>query len=116
MNEPNLRQQMVIRKAKKSSWQIITKSIVSFLIIWALWALTAYLIVDDHHALFMRPLVDRWTLWDILRAAVAVVAVQLFILQLWRLYIRSRMKKYRRQQAAANAQKENKKNGINAQI
>ena len=79
-----LRNQMVIHKAKKTS-----------LTVWGLWTLSFYLIAKDHHFLFNNPIVLHWTLWEILRAALAFVLIQLVILQAWSLYVR-RVMRYRR--------------------
>lgn len=90
-----LRNQMVIHKAKKTSLTVSTKSTVSFVTVWGLWTLSFYLIAKDHHFLFNNPIVLHWTLWEILRAALAFVLIQLVILQAWCLYVR-RVMRYRR--------------------
>ena len=90
-----LRNQMVIHKAKKTSLTVSTKSTVSFVTVWGLWMLSFYLIAKDHHFLFNNPIVLHWTLWEILRAALAFVLIQLVILQAWSLYVR-RVMRYRR--------------------
>ncbi len=97
MYNANLREQMIIRKAKRRSLSITTKSILAFMVIWSLWALTAYLIIDDHHTLFMQPLVAGWTLWDIFRAALVIVLSQLVILQAWSILVKYRMDRKRRE-------------------
>lgn len=103
MHNQDLRDQMIIRKAKRRSLSITTKSIIAFLVIWSLWALTAYLVIDDHHALFMRPLVGGWTLWDIFRAALVIVLSQLIILQAWSILVKHRMKRKRKQENVKDA-------------
>ncbi|ATD64479.1 hypothetical protein ACFPVS_07825 [Neisseria weixii] len=97
MYNANLREQMIIRKAKRRSLSITTKSILAFMVIWSLWALAAYLIIDDHHTLFMQPLVAGWTLWDIFRAALVIVLSQLVILQAWSILVKYRMDHKRRE-------------------
>ena len=97
MYNANLHEQMIIRKAKRRSLSITTKSILAFMVIWSLWALTAYLIIDDHHTLFMQPLVAGWTLWDIFRAALVIVLSQLVILQAWSILVKYRMDGKRRE-------------------
>ena len=57
-----LRNQMVIHKAKKTSLTVSTKSTVSFVTVWGLWTLSFYLIAKDHHFLFNNPIVLHWTL------------------------------------------------------
>ena len=64
-----LRNQMVIHKAKKTSLTVSTKSILSFVAVWGL--------------------------WEILKAALAFVLIQLVILQAWCLYVH-RVMRYRR--------------------
>ena len=90
-----LRNQMVIHKAKKPSLTVSAKSILSFVAVWGLWTLTFYLIAKDHHFLFNNPIVHHWTLWEILKAALAFVLIQLVILQAWCLYV-CRVMRYRR--------------------
>lgn len=86
---------MVIHKAKKTSLTVSTKSILSFVTVWGLWALTFYLITKDHHFLLNNPIVHHWTLWEILKAALAFVLIQLVILQAWCLYV-CQVMRYRR--------------------
>lgn len=86
---------MVIHKAKKTSLTVSTKSILSFVAVWGLWALTFYLIAKDHHFLLNNPIVRHWTLWEILKAALAFVLIQLVILQAWCLYV-CQVMRYRR--------------------
>ena len=50
---------MVIHKAKKTSLTVSTKSILSFVAVWGLWALTFYLIAKDHHFLLNNPIVHH---------------------------------------------------------
>lgn len=90
-----LRNQMVIHKAKKTSLTVSTKSTVSFVTVWGLWTLSFYLIAKDHHFLFNNPIVLHWTLWEILKAALAFVLIQLVILQAWCLYV-CQVMRYRR--------------------
>ena len=90
-----LRNQMVIHKAKKTSLTVSTRGTVSFVTVWGLWTLSFYLIAKDHHFLFNNPIVLHWTLWEILRAALAFVLIRLVILQAWSLYVR-RVMRYRR--------------------
>lgn len=103
MHNRELRDQMVIRKAKRGSLSITTKSIMAFLVIWSLWMLTAYLVIDDHHALFMRPLVGGRTLWDIFRIALVIVLSQLVILQAWSILVKYRMNRKRKQENVEDA-------------
>lgn len=103
MHNRDLRNQMIIRKAKRGSLSITTKSIVAFLVIWSLWALTAYLVIDDHHALFMRPLVGSLTLWDIFRAALVIVLSQLVLLQAWSIWMKYRIDRKRKQEEVEDA-------------
>ena len=86
---------MVIHKAKKTSLTVSTKSTVSFVTVWGLWTLSFYLIAKDHHFLLNNPIVHHWTLWEILKAALAFVLIQLVILQAWCLYV-CQVMRYRR--------------------
>lgn len=98
MYNEELREQMIIRKAKRRSLGITTKSMMAFIVIWTLWALTAYLVIDDHHKLFMQPLISDWTLWDIFRTALVIVLSQLVILQAWSILVTYRMERKRREE------------------
>ena len=82
-----LRELMVIHKARNTKWVISTKSLLIFTITWALWLLTVYLIVDDHRTLFYSPIIGPWTLVDLAKAALAIVLVQLNLLLLWSIFI-----------------------------
>lgn len=98
MYNADLREKMIIRKAKRPSVSVNTKSSAAFTLIWSLWALTAYLIIDDHHTLFMRPLIAGWTLWDIFRTALVIVLAKLVILQAWGIYVKHRIESERREE------------------
>ncbi|MDO4225886.1 hypothetical protein [Neisseria sp.] len=79
----DLRELMVIHKAKNPNPVISTKSMLIFAVTWSLWLLTVYLIVNDHRNLFYNPIVGTWTLADLAKAAVAVVLAQLNLLLVW---------------------------------
>ncbi|ASK27815.1 hypothetical protein [Neisseria chenwenguii] len=80
---PELRKQMIIRKADHCPTTRVIKSLIAFVLIWGLWGLTAYLVANDRLALFTRPLIGSWTLRDIACTAFAVVLMQLVVVQIW---------------------------------
>lgn len=79
----DLRELMVIHKAKNPNPVISTKSMLIFAVTWSLWLLTVYLIVNDHRNLFYNPIVGNWTLADLAKAAAVVVLAQLNLLLVW---------------------------------
>ncbi|OSI08646.1 Uncharacterised protein [Neisseria animaloris] len=79
----DLRELMIINKARNVNLTISTKSLLIFTITWVLWFLTAYFIVNDHRVLLYNPVIGTWTLADLLKASVAFVLVQLNILLIW---------------------------------
>lgn len=88
MAEPiqDLRELLVIHKARNPNPIISTKSILIFAFTWSLWFLTAYLILRDHQTLVYRPLIGTWTLAYLAKIAAAVVLVQLNILLAWSVF------------------------------
>ena len=89
----DLRELMVIHKARNPNPAISTKSMLIFAVTWSLWLLTVYLIVNDHRALLYNPIVGTWTLADLAKAAAAVVLAQLNLLLVWSVCI-SRKRRY----------------------
>lgn len=89
----DLRELMVIHKARNPNPVISTKSMLIFAVTWSLWLLTVYLIVNDHRALFYNAIVGTWTLADLAKAAAAVVLAQLNLLLVWSVCI-SRKRKH----------------------
>ncbi|MDO1510949.1 MULTISPECIES: hypothetical protein [unclassified Neisseria] len=79
----DLRELMIINKARNVNLTISTKSLLIFMTTWVLWLLTAYFIINDHRTLLYNPIIGAWTLADLLKVSVAFVLVQLNILLIW---------------------------------
>ncbi|MBF0804513.1 MULTISPECIES: hypothetical protein [Neisseria] len=88
----DLRELMVIRKARNPNPVISTKSMLIFAVTWSLWLLTAYLIVNNHRSLLFNPIVGNRTLIDLVKAAAVVVLAQLNLLLAWSVCISRRRK------------------------
>ncbi|QEY25838.1 hypothetical protein [Neisseria zalophi] len=82
----DLRELMVIHKARNPNRVISTQSMLIFIITWSLWLLTAYLIIREHQTLLYNPVVGDWTLEELSKAAAVVVLGQLNILLLWSIF------------------------------
>ncbi|MDO5069767.1 Uncharacterised protein [Neisseria zoodegmatis] len=89
----DLRELLVIHKARNPNPMISTKSILIFTVTWALWFLTAYLILRDHQTLIYRPVVGTWALSDLAKIAAVIVLVQLNILLVWSIFTVRKPKK-----------------------
>lgn len=89
----DLRELLVIHKARNPNPMISTKSILIFTVTWALWFLTAYLILRDHQTLIYRPVAGTWALSDLAKIAAVIVLVQLNILLVWSIFTVRKPKK-----------------------
>ncbi|KPN74398.1 hypothetical protein [Neisseria sp. 74A18] len=89
----DLRELLVIHKARNPNPVISTKSILIFAFTWTLWFLTAYLIFRDHQVLIYRPIVGTWALADLAKIAAVIVLLQLNILLLWSIFAVRKPKK-----------------------
>lgn len=79
----DLRELLVIHKARNPNPAISTKSILIFSVTWVLWFLTAYLTLRDHQTLIYRPIIGNMALGDLAGIGAVVVLVQLNILLAW---------------------------------
>ncbi len=93
--DQDLRHQMIIDKARKPNAKITVKSLVTLGITWMLWLYALYYLTNRYHILLDRTFVLDWTFKDILIGVVVVLLVQLNVLLLWSIFVRSRMKKQR---------------------
>ncbi|WP_373741481.1 hypothetical protein [Neisseria sp.] len=96
----DLRRQMIIRKANCSR-TVTAKSLLSFILVWGLWFLTAYLVADDRQHLFNHPLIGSWTLADIGKTAFAAVLGQIALIQLWSICMTVLNRRLRHENTAA---------------
>lgn len=60
-----------------------------------LWLYALYYLTNRYHILLDRTFILDWTFKDILIGVVVILLVQLNVLLLWSIFVRSRMKKQR---------------------
>ena len=93
--DQDLRHQMIIDKARRPNTKITVKSLVTLGITWMLWLYALYYLTNRYHILLDRTFILDWTFKDILIGVVVILLVQLNVLLLWSIFVRSRMKKQR---------------------
>ncbi|WP_303087264.1 hypothetical protein [Neisseria sp.] len=87
----NLRDQMVINKARSATRAISVKSWLIFALTWTLWLAAVYFVFSDHEALIFKPIIGAWTSMDLIKAVAIVTLTQLNILFCWSILTTSRI-------------------------
>ncbi|EGZ44632.1 hypothetical protein [Neisseria wadsworthii] len=100
-NRKNLREQMVIKRARSKNRSISAKSLLIFAITWALWLAAVYFVFNDHEALIFEPIIGTWTLIDLIKAVAVVTLTQLNILFCWSILATSRVSALRNKRRTA---------------
>ena len=88
----DLRQQMIIDKARRPNRKITAQSLLTLAITWFLWLYALYYLSNRYHMLLSRPFIGNWTFKDVLIGVALVLLIQLNILLLWSIFVRTRIK------------------------
>ena len=87
-----LRDLMVIDKARHSSYKISIKSWLIMMITWSLWLYALYHLGDKYVLLLSRPLVAGWSFLDVLQSVSIILLVQLNFLFVWSIIVQKRVR------------------------
>lgn len=87
----NLRDQMVINRARSKTRAVSVKSWLIFALTWVLWLAAVYFVFNDHETLIFKPIIGAWTLMDLVKAVAVVTLSQLNILFCWSILTTSRI-------------------------
>ena len=94
----DLRRQMIINKARRPNHTITAKSLLTLAITWSLWLYALYYLSHRYEEVLLnRPFIADWTFKDVLVGVTVILLVQLNILLLWSIFVRTRIKSKERQ-------------------
>ncbi len=106
----DLRRQMIINKARRPNHTITAKSLLTLAITWSLWLYALYYLSRRYEVLLNRPFIADWTFQDVLVGVTVILLVQLNILLLWSIFVRTRIKNKERQREDAKVAKQRLQN------
>ena len=87
-----LRDLMVIDKARHSNYKISFKSWLIMMISGSLWLYALYHLGDKYVLLLSRPLVAGWSFLDVLQGVSIILLVQLNFLFVWSIIVQKRVR------------------------